>query len=451
MRPFLASCLGAACTAALALPPAPAAARPADPAHPAGPVAGPEASRASDLPGGTQSLPLEHLVPAAPGAPAQDMAAPQGGAVHELAPRTVRPFSLVGIVWDDVAVALRGRVQIRTRARDDGRWSGWQDLQNEKSDDAPDPGAPEGLGSAARGSTAPLWVGASDAVQVRLTLTDPHRAALAVPHGLRLELVDPGPDTPAARTVPAATPEATASSAANAPLAPLGATEIPAADQAAAQADVTAAGGAAPAAPVHIGARPRIVTRAGWGADEKLREARFVYTRNVRAVFVHHSATGNNYTCAEAPSVIRGLYRYHVKSSHWRDIGYNFLIDKCGTIYEGRAGGVAKPVLGAHTLGFNNDSTGIALLGSFVKTVPSRAALEALGRLTAWKLGLHGADPRGRTAMTSTGGNLYRKGKIVEQHVISGHRDGFKTECPGTLLYADLPAVRQTAARLQGR
>ncbi|MFB6608141.1 peptidoglycan recognition protein [Streptomyces noursei] len=451
MRPFLASCLGAACTAALALPPAPAAARPADPAHPAGPVAGPEASRASDLPGGTQSLPLEHLVPAAPGAPAQDMAAPQGGAVHELAPRTVRPFSLVGIVWDDVAVALRGRVQIRTRARDDGRWSGWQDLQNEKSDDAPDPGAPEGLGSAARGSTAPLWVGASDAVQVRLTLADPHRAALAVPHGLRLELVDPGPDTPAARTVPAATSEATASSAANAPLAPLGATEIPAADQAAAQADVTAAGGAAPGAPVHIGARPRIVTRAGWGADEKLREARFVYTRNVRAVFVHHSATGNNYTCAEAPSVIRGLYRYHVKSSHWRDIGYNFLIDKCGTIYEGRAGGVAKPVLGAHTLGFNNDSTGIALLGSFVKTAPPHAALEALGKLAAWKLGLHGADPRGRTAMTSTGGNLYRKGKVVEQHVISGHRDGFKTECPGTLLYADLPDVRQTAARLQGR
>ncbi|MGG2462628.1 peptidoglycan recognition protein [Streptomyces sp. RGM 3693] len=446
MRPFLVSCLGAACTAALALPLAPAA------AHPAESASGPGAVRAGDLPGATQSLPLENLVPAAPGTPAQggqDSGPQQEQAVRALAPRTVRPFSLLGIVWDDAAADLRGRIQVRTRARGSGLWSGWQDLQN-ASDDAPDLGAREGRGNVARGSTAPLWVGASDAVQLRLTLADPHRAATVLPHGLRLELVDPGPDTPVVRGGPPSTPEATASSAANAPLAPLGATEIPAADQAATQADVTAAGGPAAGA-VHIGPRPRIVTRAGWGADEKLREARFVYTHPVRAVFVHHSATGNNYTCAQAPSVIRGLYRYHVKSSHWRDIGYNFLIDKCGTIYEGRAGGVAKPVLGAHTLGFNNDSTGIALLGSFSKTAPPRPAVEALGRLTAWKLGLQGADPRGRTPMTSTGGNLYRKGRIVEQHVISGHRDGFKTECPGALLYADLPAVRLTAARLQGR
>ncbi|MHB6907687.1 peptidoglycan recognition protein family protein [Streptomyces sp. DB-54] len=443
MRPFLVSCLGAACTAALALPLAPAA------AHPAESASGPGAVRAGDLPGATQSLPLENLAPGTPAQDARDLTPQRVPAVRGLAPRTVRPFSLLGIVWDDAAAALRGRIQVRTRARGSGLWSGWQDLQN-TSDDAPDLGAGEGRGNAARGSTAPLWVGASDAVRLRLTLTDPHRAATALPHGLRLELVDPGPDTPAVRGGPPSSAAATASSAANAPLAPLGATEIPAADQATAQADVTAAGGQA-TGPVHIGARPRIVTRAGWGADESLREARFVYTHAVRAAFVHHSATGNNYTCAEAPSVIRGLYRYHVESSHWRDIGYNFLIDKCGTVYEGRAGGVAKPVLGAHTLGFNNDSTGIALLGSFGRTAPPRPAVEALGRLTAWKLGLQGADPRGRTAMTSTGGNLYRKGRVVRQHVISGHRDGFKTECPGTLLYADLPAIRQVAAHLQGR
>ncbi|KUL33965.1 N-acetylmuramoyl-L-alanine amidase, partial [Streptomyces sp. NRRL F-4489] len=368
-----------------------------------------------------------------------------------LTARAVHPFSLVGVVWDDAAAPLHGRAQVRTRAHDSGAWSAWQELQT-GTDDAPDPGAGEGGGTAARGSTAPLWVGVSDAVQLRLTLPDAHRVTAALPRGLRLELVDPGPDTPVVRGGPPATAEAAASSAANAPLAPLGATEIPAADQAtAARTDIPAAGERVPAGPVHIGARPRIVTRAGWGADEKLREARFVYTRTVRAAFVHHSATGNNYTCAQAPSVIRGLYRYHVKSSHWRDIGYNFLIDKCGTIYEGRAGGVAKPVLGAHTLGFNNDSTGIALLGSFGKDAPPAPALEALGRLTAWKLGLYGADPRGRTPMTSTGGNLYRKGLVVRQHVISGHRDGFKTECPGARLYADLPALRETAARLQGR
>ncbi|MEW1660259.1 N-acetylmuramoyl-L-alanine amidase [Streptomyces sp. NPDC093707] len=451
MRPFLATCLGAACTAALALPPGPALVRPAEAA------AGSGAARTGDLPGATQSLPLDGL--------GRRAAAPHGPTVREVSSGTRRPFSLVGVVWDDAATPLPGRAEVRTRARGSGRWSGWQNLAT-AGEDAPDPGAGEGRGGTARGSTAPLWVGASDAVQLRLTLTPgttpgptggvdaaspATRAVGVLPHGLRLELVDPGPDTPALRGAPPTGPEAVASSAANAPLAPLGATEIPAADELAARADLAAVGGTDPAGPAHIGARPRIVTRAGWGADEMLREARFAYTRTVRAAFVHHSGTGNNYTCAEAPSVIRAMYRFHVLSSHWRDIGYNFLIDRCGTVYEGRAGGVAKPVLGAHTLGFNNDSTGIALLGTFEETAPPRAAVTALARLTAWKLGLHGADPLGRASMTSTGGDRYPKGTVVRQRVISGHRDGVKTECPGALLYADLPAVRQTAARLQGR
>ena len=140
-----------------------------------------------------------------------------------------------------------------------------------------------------------------------------------------------------------------------------------------------------------------------------------------------------------------------MKSSGWRDIGYNFLVDKCGNIYEGRAGGVAKPVMGAHTLGFNTDSMGIAVLGTFTDTKPSGAALKAIARLTAWKLGLYGANPRGKTYLTSGGGNCYRKGKNVRLNVISGHRDGFATECPGRLLYGKLGSARATAARYQGR
>lgn len=95
------------------------------------------------------------------------------------------------------------------------------------------------------------------------------------------------------------------------------------------------------------------------------------------------------------------MYRFHVMSNHWRDIGYNFLIDKCGTVYEGRAGGVAKPVMGAHTLGFNSDSTGIAVLGAFTDTEPPRPAIDAIARLTAWKLGLYGVDPRTMTKLLS--------------------------------------------------
>lgn len=166
---------------------------------------------------------------------------------------------------------------------------------------------------------------------------------------------------------------------------------------------------------------------------------------------MHHTATGNNYTCAQAPSVIRGIYRYHVVSNGWRDIGYNFLVDKCGNIYEGRAGGVANPVMGAHTLGFNSDSAGIAVIGTFNTTRPSANTVTAVSQLASWKLGLHGGNPSGKTYLKSAGGNLYAKGKNVRLNVISGHRDGFLTDCPGGLLYGKLGSIRSQAARFQGR
>jgi uncharacterized protein with LGFP repeats len=271
-----------------------------------------------------------------------------------------------------------------------------------------------------------------------------------LPAGLHLELVDPGAEPPPPVTARAAVPlaaETAAASAANADLVPLGAGEIPALGKQATERELTGAQRAAP----YIGPRPHIVTRRGWGADEKLREKGFVYTKKVKAAFVHHTASGNNYRCSQAPSVIRGIYRYHVESSGWRDIGYNFLVDKCGTIYEGRAGGVTKAVMGAHTLGFNTDSMGIAVLGTFGSAKPSAAAVNAIARLTAWKLGLYGVNPRGKTYLKSGGGNLYRKGKNVRLNVISGHRDGFATDCPGRQLYGKLGSARSTSARFQGR
>ena len=202
----------------------------------------------------------------------------------------------------------------------------------------------------------------------------------------------------------------------------------------------------------YIGPRPAIITRKGWGADESLREPDFVYTNTVKAAFVHHSATGNSYTCAQAPSVLRGIYRYHVKSSGWRDIGYNFPVDKCGNIYEGRAGGVAKAVLGAHTLGFNTDSTGIAVLGTYSPRPPPAAAVTAIAKLTAWKLGVYGVEPRGKVTLTSGGGSKYKKGTRVTFNAVSGHRDGFVTECPGsTALRQARRRAGAASAAYQGR
>ncbi|MEU1290116.1 peptidoglycan recognition protein [Kitasatospora sp. NPDC005856] len=314
-----------------------------------------------------------------------------------LSPRGTRPFELLGLDWDGPADALAGAVlRVRTRNAATGRWSDWHRLEAEAGDGPDHP---------AHSATAPLWTGPSDGVAV-----DVRPGPAGVPAGLRLDLVDPGRGAAraAVRTLPAEPP-----------------TE-----------------GGAP--------RPPIVTRAGWGADESLRDRDFDYTGPVREVFVHHTDSATDYACTDAPRVIRAIYRYHVQTNGWRDIGYNFLVDRCGTVYEGRAGGVDLPVHGAHTLGFNTDSAGIAAIGTYTDDQPPQPLLDGLAALAAWKLGLTAQPADGRTRLTSTSGaSRYPKGTVVDFDAVSGHRDAVTTECPGTALYARLPALRTAAARLQ--
>ncbi|MFI0164741.1 N-acetylmuramoyl-L-alanine amidase [Streptomyces sp. NPDC017095] len=484
--------IGVTCAAVAALLPAPPArAVPAAPATAAVPAATPVTAvgepTGGAVPGRTRSLPLAPLSRTRAAG-----AAPEQGVYRAATGR----FALVGVVWDDPGSALRGRARVRTRSAGTGRWTGWRDIETHHADHGADPGAADRAARPVRGGTAPLWVGASDGVEVRVraegtggadgTGTGDRRAGAVrpaassgpssrLPSGLRLELVDPGGDAggtadaePGAKSGepgeaapgsgPADDPPHTeldteasiAASGANSDITAFGATEIPELDRQATEDEMTLLLGPARTKP-YIGPRPRIVTRRGWGADESLRERGFVYTKKIKAAFVHHTASGNTYTCAQAPSVIRGIYRYHVRSMGWRDIGYNFLADKCGTLYEGRAGGVAKAVLGAHTLGFNTDSMGIAVIGTYGTARPPGAAVTAVARLTAWKLGLYGVDPRAKTQLTSGGGNLFAKGRSVRLNVISGHRDGYATECPGKRLYAELGTARTGAADYQGR
>ncbi|MFE7353773.1 peptidoglycan recognition protein [Streptomyces sp. NPDC057543] len=455
MRAFIASSIGVTCAAVLVLPTAVPAGAAADTS-----TAPAESAEPSDVPGSTQSLPMSPL-PEESDRTTDEPTRTAEVAEQGLLEREVRPFSLVGVVWNDVDTELHGTVQVRTRAIGTTRWSDWQDLETHNAEHAADPGTAERESGTVRGSTAPLWVGESDGVAVRVhpEASDPQdrtSPAVPLPTGLRLELVDPGKDP---RQLPAAGAEADTADAwgtadisdADGRTAPLEPSVLPALSKQETETLSEAEAGLAPGAQPYIGPRPRIITRKGWGADEKLRERAFVYTKSVKAAFIHHSATGNNYTCSQAPAVLRGIYRYHVKSSGWRDIGYNFAVDKCGNIYEGRAGGVTKPVLGAHTLGFNTNSMGIAVLGTFTSSNPPAAAVNAVAKLTAWKLGLFGADPRGKVTLVSGGGNKFKKGTKAKLNVISGHRDGFATECPGARLYKKLGSARTTSAQLQGR
>ncbi|MTE18892.1 hypothetical protein F0L17_07040 [Streptomyces sp. TRM43335] len=195
---------------------------------------------------------------------------------------------------------------------------------------------------------------------------------------------------------------------------------------------------------------PEIVSRAEWGADESLVEDPPSYLDRVDAVFVHHTAGTNNYACADSAAVVRGILTYHVKTNGWNDIGYNFFVDKCGTIFEGRAGGVDKAVRGAHTYGFNGYSSGVTVLGNYEDGArPTRAALESVARISAWKLGLHGVDPAGEVTLTAAADTgVWKNGERATLHRISGHRDGYATLCPGANLYSQLPNIRTQAAAM---
>ncbi|MFE1363112.1 peptidoglycan recognition protein [Streptomyces anulatus] len=392
-----------------------------------------------------------------------------------LARRDTEPFSLLGVTWTDPAARVTGSVEARTRSAATGDWTGWLPLDTEID------GRTEAGRSGVRGTTEPRWVGPSDGVEVRVLAGDGARAGL--PEGLRLDTVDPGGDTtplaaePAAFSVeetpseeptpgeeppvtppseepveePTDEPSPTPTTETPAPPSPTPSTEPPT-PSASPTTPTTSPSPTLPPAPPSTVPQPPIVSRAAWKADESLSTEAPDYLDQVKAVFVHHTAQTNAYSCADSAAIVRGLHTYHVKSNGWKDLGYNFIVDKCGTVFEGRKGGVDRPVMGAHTYGFNRDTTGIAVIGMYTDTKAATAATTSVARVAAWKLGQYKADPAGSVQLTAgaNGTNMDRKQFVAGSQYafprISGHRDGFATECPGLSLYGQLPAIRSLAA-----
>lgn len=216
---------------------------------------------------------------------------------------------------------------------------------------------------------------------------------------------------------------------------------------------IAATGGAAPrsvsTAPGRSASdRPAIVAREAWGANSCKPRITPAYGE-VLGTVVHHTESTNTYSRAQAPSVVLGICRYHRNSKGWNDIGYNMLIDRFGTIYEGRAGGVERAVIGAHAQGYNSQTAGIAMLGGFMATDPPVAAMTSLKQALEWKLSLAGLTRNERVALISAGGsmNKYAWGKTVFTRPVAGHRDLDSTDCPGNVLYSRLPEL---AASLTG-
>jgi hypothetical protein len=201
---------------------------------------------------------------------------------------------------------------------------------------------------------------------------------------------------------------------------------------------------------LQVAGSPLIISRFSWQADESIRRAAPQVSDAVHFALVHHTAGSNNYTRGESAAIVRGIEIYHVKGNGWNDIGYNFLVDKYGQVFEGRYGGVDKAVIGAHAEGFNTGSVGIAVLGSYGTTKISAAAKASLEQVLAWKLDLAHVDPLSTLTWKSGGNPRFGSGVPVFLRAISGHRDTGFTDCPGNALYAELPQIAMDVSALGG-
>jgi uncharacterized protein with LGFP repeats len=168
----------------------------------------------------------------------------------------------------------------------------------------------------------------------------------------------------------------------------------------------------------------------------------------LHAAVVHHTATPNGYGKGSVPAMIRAIYHFHAISRGWGDIGYNVIVDRFGRAWEGRAGGLHRPTIGAHAGGFNPGTVGIAMLGNYTAAKPSAAEVEMVARLVAWKLGRVGVDPRGWTHLHGGPNTRYSTRVYVRLPVVFPHKATSRTACPGRAGEAALPGIRIRAAHL---
>ncbi|WP_261554463.1 peptidoglycan recognition protein family protein [Frankia tisae] len=199
----------------------------------------------------------------------------------------------------------------------------------------------------------------------------------------------------------------------------------------------------------------RYLPRAAWGADESLRldpatgqPWRTTYHPG-QVITVHHTVTPND--DPDPAATVRAIYHFHTVERGWADIGYHFLIDEAGTLYEGRWSGTdgipghrpdGQVVTGAHVGGFNAGNVGVALLGDHRTRVPAAAARRSLVLVLRALCGAHSLNPVGSVDYVHPAGGARRR-----VPAISGHGDWMATECPGAALSAALDPVRLEVAQ----
>ncbi len=312
-------------------------------------------------------------------------------------------FSLVGVTWTHDPAVTDTVVQIRVRD-DAGDWGDWSQVEREEA--VQDPAAASG--ALVRDGTAPLWTGPSTGVEAELVTRSGAR-----PADVTLNLVDPGDS---------------------------------AADESLEAAEITDEANAAMT-------MPAVFSRQQWGADDSIRTWGPQYAPTIKAATVHHTASSNDYTADQVPAILRGIYAYHTVNLKWGDIGYNAIVDKFGRIFEGRYGGLASTVIGAHAAGFNTGTFGVSMLGNYDAVGTPQPMVDAVAAIVGWKLDLFGVDPHGTTVLTSAGlggTSRYPAGAQVTLPTVFAHREVGSTACPGRYGFERMPEIRSKAAGMTG-
>ncbi|MGE0132325.1 MAG: N-acetylmuramoyl-L-alanine amidase [Blastocatellales bacterium] len=302
----------------------------------------------------------------------------------------IEPFLAVGAVWEAgtrVAVSMRGSV-------DGSSWSGWREF-NADHDSMTQPGE--------RVGALTLMDRRTQFVQFRAVNENSAGEEALAATGLKLHFISPGatPKEMRERIEERARGENRMPS-----------TKYP---------------------------KPPVVTRTEWGCpDGQITTHGSLSYTTVTHLIAHHTAMGNEAPNSDWPAIVRSIWNFHVFERGWADVGYNYLIDPDGVIYEGRAGG--ENVVGAHFSGVNGGTMGVAMLGTFTSAAPTAKALNSLKKMFGWKCDQRGLDPEGTSLHAAS--QLHLK-------TISGHRDGpGATECPGNAFYPLLPAIRTDVKNL---